>query len=1265
MIFKTNLKEVSKTLKFKLIPQGNTKLNFEKFLAKDKDRADSYSIVKEMIDHEFRTCINTAYKNSIFDFENLKKAYESNQLELINKTKKEYYKILEKKIYDVENFKSLFKKEFVNILKNRENISESEKKSIDEFDNFTSYFIKYQENRKNVFSTEDINTSLFFRMIDTNFSKYINNRKVVLDILNKYPEIIDETEIELKKYNFIDEKSSLVNDYFTVNSYNKYLLQDGIDLYNTILGGNFIGDIKVKGLNEQINLFNQKNKFSIKYLNYLDKQILSESDERFIDYIENDRELLEKITNIFNTIKDFNLINNLDELFEKLKQADIRKIYLSSKEARFISYKKFGDPLFILTKIKDLLKEEAILEKSGKKLTKKEEEKIYKQIGYIDEDTVKDKFISINKIIESLKNKEEEMDFLDYYIELFREYISDYSKNLENVKNLIDNLTVENIKKDINIEIIKSFLDSIIFIRNKLNSFNNKDIVDFDGGFYNKFYEIYDKLKSINTGYNLIRNYVTKVNYSKNKIKINFNFPTFGNGWSKSKEKDNKGIILKKDGKYYLGIILDYKKVDIDNIKSGQENYQKMDYFLFPGVNKMIPKCLFTNDVKKHFKSSNDEIILSDDVFLKPFAVNRELFDTFQKEYDGKKKFQKDYLRNNPKDFDGYRNSLNVAINGSLEFLKSYKNVSIYDFSKLKKTEEYENIQDFYSDIENLTYKIQMRNVDSYIIDKFVEDGDILLFQLYNKDFSEYSTGRDNLHTMYLKSLFSEENLSENKIRLAGNSEVFFREKSIEDPVIHYTDDRIINKTYIENGIKKSVPDEIIVEINSLLNQYPNLSVEQIKSYASEEALKYIDLITIRSTNIDIVKDRRFTVDQLEFHFPIKINFGKKENINNHVDDIIRNIEEINIIGIDRGERNLLYICLINNRGEIIEQKSLNIINGIDYNQKLSSIANNRKEQRKEWKTIDNIKNVKEGYLSLVISEISRMAVENNALIVMENLNIGFKNSRLKIEKQVYQKFETMLSNKLNYLVFKEKEKLEKGGILNGYQLSNSLDLYSSEERNGIILYIPAKYTSKIDPVTGFVNLFAFRSIKNNKDIIEFVNKIDSIIYDDKLDMFRYSIDYSKFDRVGDVFKKKWDIYTNGTRFVNDRINKKTKEVDLTKSLKDVLEEKNIDFYDGKELKEIILEDLKLTTSFFGIFKLSVQLRSTNQEKDIIISPILSNGKFFISGENLQLPIDADANGAYNIALKGLMAVKKFRENEDLRLKTMISKNEWLEFMQK
>ena len=129
----------------------------------------------------------------------------------------------------------------------------------------------------------------------------------------------------------------------------------------------------------------------------------------------------------------------------------------------------------------------------------------------------------------------------------------------------------------------------------------------------------------------------------------------------------------------------------------------------------------------------------------------------------------------------------------------------------------------------------------------------------------------------------------------------------------------------------------------------------------------------------------------------------------------------MHIIGIDRGERNLVYVSVIDLKGRIVEQKSYNIVNNYDYQKKLVEQENIRDKARKSWKEVGKVKDLKEGYLSMVIHEIAEMVIKYNAIIAMEDLNYGFKRGRFKIERQVYQKFENMLISKLNYLVDKRR----------------------------------------------------------------------------------------------------------------------------------------------------------------------------------------------------------------------------------------------------
>ena len=165
---------------------------------------------------------------------------------------------------------------------------------------------------------------------------------------------------------------------------------------------------------------------------------------------------------------------------------------------------------------------------------------------------------------------------------------------------------------------------------------------------------------------------------------------------------------------------------------------------------------------------------------------------------------------------------------------------------------------------------------------------------------------------------------------------------------------------------------------------------------------------------------------------PITINFKAigDGRINLTTLDAIRQGEFKHIIGIDRGERHLLYLSLIDLKGNIIKQFSLNeIINeykghtyATNYKDLVVAREGDRDEARRNWQKIENIKEIKEGYLSQVVHIIAKMMVEYKAIVVLEDLNMGFMRGRQRIERQVYEKFEKMLIDKLNCYIDKQKD---------------------------------------------------------------------------------------------------------------------------------------------------------------------------------------------------------------------------------------------------
>ena len=694
---------------------------------------------------------------------------------------------------------------------------------------------------------------------------------------------------------------------------------------------------------------------------------------------------------------------------------------------------------------------------------------------------------------------------------------------------------------------------------------------------------------------------------------MNFDNSQLLGGWDVNKEPDCTGVLLRKGNYYYLGIMnkKNNRIFEKDLTPSDGDCYDKIDYKLLPGANKMLPKVFFS-------KSRIDE-----------FAPSVSLIEKY------KAGTHKKGANFNLKDCHNLIDFFKQSIAKHEDWCKFG-----FHFSD---TETYEDISGFYREVEHQGYSLSSHKVSVEYIHQMVDEGKLYLFRIWNKDFSEHSKGTPNLHTLYWKMLFDNRNLQDVVYKLNGLAEVFYRKASIkeENRIIHPAKKDINNKNVLNN--------------------------KQTSRF-----------------DYDIIKDRRFTVDKFQFHVPITINFKAtgQTNINPVVHDIIRHGGIKHVIGIDRGERHLLYLSLIDLQGRIVKQMTLNeIINEYagrqyktNYHDLLAKREGERTDARRSWDTIENIKELKEGYLSQVVHVITKMMVEYKAIIVLEDLNTGFMRGRQKIERQVYEKFEHMLIDKLNCYIDKQADPATSGGLLHALQLSNKFESFARlGKQSGCLFYIPAWNTSKIDPVTGFVNLLDthYDTMKATKS---FFSKFEHISYNGEKDWFEFTFDYNEFNKKAEGTRTHWTLCTYGTRIRNFRNPQKNnqwddEEVVLTDMFKKIFDDYGID-YRGN-LKEAIQQptEAKFYQELLSLMKLLLQMRNSkiNSEVDYLLSPVADeNGYFFDSrqGENT-LPDNADANGAYNIARKGLWAIRKIQESpKDEKVSLAISNKEWLTFAQ-
>lgn len=1250
----TNLYQLQKTLRFELKPvprDGETpkealnRLKSSAFFINDSRRENAYAEVKTIIDDFFRDFIDTSLKNVKINWTPLAEALDSKDEKTWQQLSDSIRKEIVKAFGDTKEIlgKALFEKIIPTWLSTKANTQKitgeaiaRKRELLAEFKGFTTYFSGFWENRKNLFSDKEKHTAIAFRIVHENFPRFYGNIKA---FKNAPQEIQEEFSGRFP---------------VALDAFNNTLTQSGIDSYNSYIGGGCSaqsGEEKERGFNERISQWNQTHKEKkAPKMKLLYKQILSDREStwsgRFILDKQDLTERLKKLyENIFErkNVSGETAIEAASELFTNLTKFDFSKIWLAEKSVPALALSLFGQW--------DALNSE--LKISG---------------GDSDSKAKKERLFSLQEIEKAIKSVREHYESIEENPTL--PSLHDFITTIKHSSNLginfasisevtqiaqkelkaaiqISEQTDELLGDDAKITGIKSALDRVMDIFHKLKTFRirekNLQEKETDAAFYAEFENVFSSFSSCASVYDSVRNYLTKKPYSTEKMKLCFDIQKLGGGWVDSyTEKSFNGTqhgayIFRKrnhigEYDYFLGISKNSKlfssrnKVSLDDIS----DYERFDYYQ-PKETSIYGASYCGGEF--------------------PYRKEKEALIELTQKFSEKNGYQ---IKNRP--------NKEVTPNQCLQSLKTdridifeklivnpqFKIINERIINNLKNTlRTYERVPklqslanrhfDLFLDLMNaISLRMKEKSFRFFPVSKSefsqaindTSDKPFYLFKIQSKDLSfaesykknlRKSRGNDNLHTLYFKTLFQERQTSLD----IGTGEVFFRKASIK-----------LSEKKKQNGH----------HYNELKDKF---------SYP-------------------IISNRRYTEDKILFHLSVNLNYtanAKASGLEERVKEKAKRGEFTHVIGLDRGERNLVSYSLIDINGKIVEQGSFNVIqsghgkttHNFNYQELLKNRETERQEARKSWKTIGKIAELKEGYISQVVHAISKLIVKHNAIVVLEDLNIGFKRGRFKVERQVYQKFERALIEKLNFLVFKDRKDEEPGGVLNAFQLTNKFESFEKlGNQSGILFYVPAGYTSKIDPKTGFVNIFDLSNITNAKAKKEFFSKFSHIYYSEKDDAFAFEFDYSNFKTYKQpIAKTIWTIYSHGTRLVWNPKEKRTETETLTAKLKEAFEFAKIDWRTSANLVPAICEvseegdfRTRFWDQIFRAFKYTLQMRNsipgqTGSDADYLISPVKGeDGTFFDSRTEAKkdeptLPTDADNNGAYHIALKGLMGIHR------------------------
>ena len=1164
----TNLFQVHKTVKFELRPIGKTAelINKNGFLVSDdKERAMAYLVVKFLIDDYYQKEVIAPLLEKVKDnkeWSSLLTAYGDAIDSTTRRTiSKNLAGIIDQAKPDKPSAKSIYTPLYDYLQKQNTDDLHRILKDLqyDEISINNKSLKAVWDNELDDFVRDAIDKfkgfTLYFNALAVNMKQLFSGKKNGLAHRIIYQNLY--TFIRNKRA--LDDLKVVIDEFrnekeIAVTDFSNCLLQDGINKYNK-----YIGQL-VQRLKEYGDSHPKSSRWP-KRFKQLNKQILSPriTPDWLPAAFTNDEMMVVAICAFMKSVNP-----QFSALKEIINQIDTYKdhIFIYRKSLRSIAVQITGDYRG--------------LDDAFVKIPKGCSQSESLSLQWTTPEVMQDFFCFLKDSLSAkLRSIQEAFCEAEKFLNLKKAESNDYRRNNE---------------ASVSINKLMNAYKQLYHLLRPLTGTGDEEVRDED--FYGDFMPIVDALQPVNKLFDSVRNWLTKTAYRNDSYSAYLGKATVLNNWS------NKAVYLKKDGKYYFCLA--------STESEGKRN-----------IHDILKQLWVSNSPKDAViyltRTQSPERIAAN--LPRIFIRSKEAGDVnsfVEKHSELKREWEK--LKEG-----GYKSPelKNESISYFQKCLQLHDAYKCYKYH-FRPATEYDDYNSFVNSLQEETlFYFEEKPICWKELLQLVEDGEVYLFQLYNKDYADNrpSKSASNLHTLYWEAVFSHQNRISYDFKLE-EPKLYFREKA-----------DVVQRT----GDIHSVP-------------------------------------------------LRYQKPKMHLHIPILMNANcpKTGDINQLVLEQLKAGTFPHIIGIDRGERNLLYYSVLDMNGNIVDkgQGSLNIINDVDYHKLLLEKEADLDDEQKKWKARSGIRKLKEGYLSHAIHELTNLILKHHAILVIEDLDEAFKRGRQKIDMQIYQLFEKMLIEKLSFMVDKNvSDGNHAGSTFRALQLATP-GLKQEEKgikQNGILFFVPPEYTSAIDPVTGFCNLFDRELVKGIKGIKRMFANFKRISYNTDKDWFEFEWDYQdvlQYTRLKECANPQpWVVCSIGERIEwtgSKRYrNLKCESVDLTTEFKTLFERYNIQYRNGIDLKDAITsinrkEDIN---ELKRLFFLTVSLRNKpDKDTDYILSPVRdANGVFFdsrlVNPEALpKLPVDGDANGAYNIGRKGLLSINKLKNgaNETLSLEEWV-----------
>lgn len=1125
-IFKdsVNRERLTKSIKLELVPHPSTMEAMERDGVAENDRKmkEKADAIKPAIDIAVKQIIEEALGKAPFSFTKLFDLYDrlkDGEPEPYKKAKEDMVKKISgylssyKPNKDFNGINNLgFFRDYLPAVVSQADICQEEKEKYFEIlknpNGFLTLMTKFLTSRMTALATWAPERVL------ENFEIYADNRRA-LDVfmqspyaepfLNDFPEFSD---ITTKEY------------------YDYCLSPSAISGYNRAIQGIFNeqGECTVKGYNAYISEINRENRTNKAYqgpffrkIRQLYQQVLFPRKPLFtVDHVRNDDEARVLIKETLNQAPKEAFYNVLS----MVKKEDPSHIVVSGNTVHTLSHLAVKDHNKFRAAMEEYEKENIKKKIADREITKSAGNKLMQNI----EKVVSKNFYTIAELEDITGNAR-----------IFDSYVEKLSLSYAGIASVLNDLADTDILSDgkllgyeKNKRMLKRMADAYTDFSHTVKLIMPKNTEKGEPVFYNSLEEATEYFQITKKFANHIHHYMTqKTGDLADEYVVGFGSATRSAGmkwWNEDlsvgqeqKLDNSTATIIEMDKKYYYCFSKPGSSVRL-KYADGDDCYRALNQKTSQKARNCFPKVIFSDNAAPFFKDHPEEnVFLLSSCCKNPVRVTREAYRIYT-EGLAKVENRKSGIVSEVQ----FKHNLKVLIDLYREFAENYIHFSRYAFG-FRKTEEYADLGEFYNEAD--TYMVSSRWIDvsRKFVDEMIRDGELYAFLIKNKNMYEDGLVKTSYAEIFLE-LMSDRNMESGRMRLNSKPQITFRPAVLPFSVTHPAGSVLVNHLD-KNGNR--IHGVVYKELYNHLNG--NLEKENM----GKKAVSLLDngLVGYFVTDHDVIRDRRYKMDKyfisLSYVVNAKVSERSFNTINDDVKEHIRN--GCKKLVVSRGIHDLIYYTVFDENGEKIEARSLNVISGTDYGQRLREMSQERKEeQSKEWNNELTVRGSKEWYLNAAIGEIIKAAVKHEAVIVIEKINDSFKDKMSCIDNQVFKVFENKIENRLRDYHEKHNTSLEAGSIANPLQLAGN----SMGVQNGILFRFSTGFLSLMDH-TGFVNLFQTKNIHTVEQKKDFLDRFYSIEIEDE--MLKFSFSYKNFETRYNVPDVEWNIFVGKPITVYDR----------------------------------------------------------------------------------------------------------------------------------